>query len=76
MGGLLGLFMGFSVFSIVEIFYFLTFRPCIHHMKVPKKHRQRHSMKGIAKRLYINRGRNINSHIRFERPENVFPYVN
>lgn len=27
-GGLLGLFMGFSVFSIIEIFYSLTIRPC------------------------------------------------
>lgn len=26
-GGLLGLFLGFSVVSIIEIFYFLTFRP-------------------------------------------------
>lgn len=26
-GGLLGLFLGFSVLSLIEIFYFLTFRP-------------------------------------------------
>lgn len=26
-GGLLGLFLGFSVVSLIEIFYFLTFRP-------------------------------------------------
>lgn len=27
-GGLLGLFMGFSLFSFVEIFYYLSIRPC------------------------------------------------
>ncbi|XP_063243267.1 pickpocket protein 28-like [Bacillus rossius redtenbacheri] len=29
-GGLLGLFLGFSVISVVEIFYYLTIRPCLN----------------------------------------------
>lgn len=79
-GGLLGLFMGFSVFSIVEIFYFFTFRPCIHHKKESKKRHQ--PMKRTAKRYHTNHGRVskslLRSRIRFELPENnsVFPYVN
>lgn len=78
-GGLLGLFMGFSVFSIIEIFYFLTFRPCIQHMKEPKKRHQ--PMKRRARRYPTNRGRIsktlLRPRIRFELPQNnsVFPYV-
>lgn len=52
-GGILGLFMGFSVFSIVEIFYFLTFRPCVHYTKVSKKRRQIMN----RKRMQSNRSR-------------------
>lgn len=34
-GGLLGLFMGFSVVSLIEIFYFMTIRPyCAARMKM------------------------------------------
>lgn len=39
-GGLLGLFMGFSVVSILEIIYFVTLRPYykyVKHMKNNKK---------------------------------------
>lgn len=35
-GGLLGLFMGFSVLSIVEILYFLTLRPLCELIKYKK----------------------------------------
>lgn len=38
-GGLLGLFMGFSVFSIIEVFYFLTLRPYSNYMKVSRNRR-------------------------------------
>lgn len=79
-GGLLSLFMGFSVFSIIEIFYFLTFRPCIHHMKVSKKRRQ--VMKRMVRRSQSNRGRIpkslLHSRVHREVPENnsVYPYIN
>lgn len=53
-GGILGLFMGFSVFSIVEIFYFLTFRPFIHLIKGCRKHRQTAPMNKNVKRLHRN----------------------
>lgn len=36
-GGLLGLFMGFSAFSIIELFYFFTIRPCCNHLKSADK---------------------------------------
>lgn len=43
--------MGFSVFSIVEVFYFLTLRPYGNYIKVSKKRRQTFSrmMKKIQK---------------------------
>lgn len=78
-GGLLGLFMGFSVFSIVEIFYFLTFRPCIHHMRKPKERHQ--PMKRVSKKYQTNHGRIskslLRSRKRLQLPKNssVFPYV-
>lgn len=36
-GGLLGLFMGFSVISLIEILYFITFRPYCDHKRKHKK---------------------------------------
>lgn len=36
-GGLLGLFMGFSVISLVEILYFITCRPYCDHKRKLKK---------------------------------------
>lgn len=32
-GGLLGLFMGFSVLSLIEIFYFITMRPYYKYLR-------------------------------------------
>lgn len=40
MGGLLGLFMGFSVFSIVEVLYFLSIRPYCSYMRSAKQRRE------------------------------------
>lgn len=70
-GGLLGLFMGFSFFSIVEIVYFLTFRPCMNQIKVSKKRRQTNRM---SKKLNRNR---LQSRVHWEMPENnsVYPYI-
>lgn len=33
MGGLLGLFLGFSVISVIEIFYFATIRPYCNYLR-------------------------------------------
>lgn len=44
-----GLFMGFSVFSFVEIFYFLTIRPYCHY--VTTSERRRHALSRIFKRI-------------------------
>lgn len=33
LGGLLGLFMGFSVISIVEVFYFISIRPYCNYLR-------------------------------------------
>lgn len=39
-GGLLGLFMGFSVVSIIELIYFLTFRPYCAQQRVDDDEQQ------------------------------------
>lgn len=39
-GGLLGLFMGFSVFSIIEILYFLSIRPYCSYLRDGGRRRQ------------------------------------
>lgn len=39
-GGLLGLFMGFSIFSIIEIFYFILIRPYCNCMRDAARRRQ------------------------------------
>lgn len=39
-GGLLGLFMGFSIFSIIEVLYFLSIRPWCSYVKEKKKNRK------------------------------------
>lgn len=61
-GGLLGLFMGFSVLSIVEILYFLSFRPCCEHRKRMKFIRKKQTSINLihAQRpQYENRKENI-----------------
>lgn len=45
-GGLLGLFMGFSVLSLIEIFYFITLRP---YCKSVQHHRSKKNTKSIAR---------------------------
>ncbi|XP_053949282.1 pickpocket protein 28 [Anastrepha ludens] len=45
-GGLLGLFMGFSIFSIIEIFYYVTLRPyCANRTMQLSRHRRHGRMK-------------------------------
>ncbi|XP_067635805.1 pickpocket protein 28 [Eurosta solidaginis] len=41
-GGLLGLFMGFSIFSIIEIIYYITVRPYCASRTMKLSHRRRH----------------------------------
>lgn len=45
-GGLLGLFMGFSVLSLIEIFYFITLRP---YCKSIQHHQSKTNTKSIAR---------------------------
>lgn len=54
-GGLLGLFLGFSVVSLIEIFYFLTFRPLCAQKKQKGKKNNLNS-----KKLRRNRRRKHN----------------
>lgn len=78
-GGILSLFMGFSLFSIVEIFYFLTFRPCIHHMQVAKKRRR--TMKQVDKKIQFSQNHVTKSlqhcRVKWMDPDHnsVFPYI-
>lgn len=53
-GGLLGLFMGFSVVSLIEIIYFLTFRPYCNRKKNSKNTHAFNSARGAA-RAHIGR---------------------
>lgn len=39
-GGLLGLFMGFSVISISELLYFMTIRPYCNYIRISEKRRR------------------------------------
>ncbi|KAF5296272.1 hypothetical protein FQR65_LT10267 [Abscondita terminalis] len=40
-GGLLGLFLGFSALSVVEIFYYLTLKPCCRTIRSQKKNKRK-----------------------------------
>lgn len=40
-GGLLGLFMGFSVISIIELLYFMTIRPYCNYLRISEKRGRR-----------------------------------
>lgn len=51
--------MGFSVFSIVEVFYFLTLRPYGNYIKVSKKRRQ--TLHRMVKKIQKIRTRRIST---------------
>lgn len=40
MGGLLGLFLGFSVISVIEMFYFISIRPYCNYLRVSNRRRE------------------------------------
>ncbi|XP_017064505.1 pickpocket protein 28 [Drosophila eugracilis] len=40
-GGLLGLFMGFSIFSVIEIFFYITVRPYCASRTLQQRHKRR-----------------------------------
>lgn len=48
-GGLLGLFMGFSVISISELFYFMTIRPYCNYLRISDK--RRHKFKRLFRKV-------------------------
>lgn len=39
-GGLLGLFMGFSCISVIEMFYFISIRPYFNYIRFSNKRRK------------------------------------
>lgn len=47
MGGLLGLFMGFSVISLIELFYFISIRPYCNYLRL--SHHRQNISKAIEK---------------------------
>ncbi|XP_061391274.1 pickpocket protein 28-like [Musca vetustissima] len=52
-GGLLGLFMGFSIFSIIEIVYYITVRPyCAARSIELEKRRRQNEIKWLTKDSY------------------------
>lgn len=77
-GGLLGLFMGFSVFSIIEIFYFLTIRPYNNYIKVSERRRQ--TFRRVFRKFKLRAKRKATSLIepQVEQIHNdhiIYPYV-
>lgn len=54
-GGLLGLFMGFSVLSIVEILYFTSLRPFCELRKQKKFLRKKQNSLHVQKAWYENK---------------------
>lgn len=79
-GGLLGIFMGFSVFSFVEMFYFLTIRPYCHYVTTSDRRRQ--AFNRIFKRIKNLRPRTKPSpfnrrieHADVHENHIVYPYV-
>lgn len=68
-GGLLGLFMGFSVFSIIEIIYFFIIRPC--NVEVIERRRPTFR-RTLAKR---RARRTLPMAPQSERIHRVYPYI-
>lgn len=78
-GGLLGLFMGFSVFSIIEILYFLSIRPYCRYLRDSEKRRQ--AIKNLTQRFQNFRSKRKISTSRSNDSSNmvenaVFPHIN
>lgn len=78
-GGLLGLFMGFSVFSIIEILYFLSIRPYCRYLRDSEKRRQ--VIQNLTQRIQNFRSKRTTSTSRSNEStimvENaIFPQVN
>lgn len=40
MGGLFGLFMGFSFISVIEMFYFISIRPYCSYIRLKKRRKE------------------------------------
>lgn len=77
-GGLLGLFMGFSVISISELFYFMTIRPCCNYLRLSDERRRTiQTMFGRVRRLRQKKQPIDNSKkIAIKTVESaIFPYV-
>ncbi|XP_046802993.1 pickpocket protein 28 [Lucilia cuprina] len=60
-GGLLGLFMGFSIFSIIEIVYYITVRPyCAARTVELEKKRKQQEAKWLMRNSFGNDGSSYN----------------
>lgn len=73
-GGLLGLFMGFSIFSIIEIAYFILIRPYCNCMRDAERRRQT-IQRGFSRFNNI-KSRRMNSKVVSSRGMNniIFPH--
>lgn len=72
-GGLLGLFMGFSVVSIIEVVYFITLRPYCANYRYKKRHRLwNKNMKNPSTAA----SRNLSYQMMFDRLKLNFPFNN
>lgn len=76
-GGLLGLFMGFSVFSIIEVFYFLSIRPYCSYLRDADKRRLAfQKISNRFKHLRVRPSLNLNSDTNLKVHDLVFPHLN
>lgn len=84
-GGLLGLFMGFSVVSIIEILYFVSLRPyCAHRRFVNKNLKKIKQIEPASKVWYIeNDDNNVQKKIAWNKnteketttEQSIFPQI-
>lgn len=76
MGGLLGLFMGFSVFSIIEVLYFLSIRPYCNYLKNDEKRRRKFPKLFKKNKIGTDRIDSTNINETALADYTVFPHVN
>lgn len=77
-GGLLGLFMGFSVISISELLYFMSIRPYCNYLRISEKRRR--SFRKVFQRVrnlrLKKKSKSMSKVLILKNADNaIFPYI-